>query len=93
MTKTKQNEMDKLEEVLTSIKSDVVYEEQKVNTPTFVVIRNGCRVSEHEYNSENDPYAIAEKNFWQKIVNRYPDGTKIEIVQFDKKKHKIFVIT
>ena len=34
--------------------------------------------------------ALAEKDFWQKIVDKYPDGTKIEIVEYDKRKHRIW---
>jgi len=79
------------EEVLTLDEPNVVIEEQKVeNTPTFVVTRGGLRVSDVEYTSETDPLAIAEKDFWQQIVKKYPDGTRIEIVPFDKKKHRVW---
>lgn len=54
----------------------------------YVVTRSGLRVSEKEYSQSIDQRAIAERDFWQKVVTRYPDGTKIEIVQFDKKKHR-----
>jgi hypothetical protein len=43
----------------------------------YIVVRDGHRVSEHEYNSKND--ATHEFNFWKKIVSKWPDGTKIEI--------------
>jgi len=56
----------------------------------YVVTRGGLRVSDREYPSVNEPNALAEKEFWQKIVSRWPDGTKIEIVQYDKKKHRIW---
>ena len=90
MSKTKQNKTVQQEEVLTLDETNVVIEEQKVNTPTFVVTRGGLRVSDVEYDSENDPSAIAEKKFWQRIVKKYPDGTKVEIVPFDKKKHRVW---
>jgi hypothetical protein len=90
MSKLK-NKKVKQDEVPTSAETEVVSEEQKANTtPTFVVIRGGCRVSDREYKSPEDPFAVDEKDFWQKVVNRYPDGTKVEIVPFDKKKHRIW---
>jgi hypothetical protein len=90
MLKAKQNEMVQQEEVLTLDETNVVTEEQKVNTPTFVVTRGGLRVSDIEYLSETDPLAVTEKNFWQRVIKKYPDGTKMEIVQFDKKKHRVW---
>ena len=87
---TNQNEMVQQEEVLTLDETNVVIEEQKVNIPTFVVTRGGLRVSDAEYFSGTDPLAVAEKNFWQRVIKKYPDGTKMEIVQFDKKKHRVW---
>jgi len=88
---SKSNKKVQLEEVLTPVDTDVVIEEQKVvNTPTFVVTRGGIRVSDAEYLSSDDPYAVAEKSFWQRVVQKYPDGTRVEIVPFDKKKHRVY---
>jgi hypothetical protein len=56
----------------------------------YVVIRGGLRVSDKDYPEQNDSRAIAEMNFWRKVINRWPDGTKVEIVQYDKKKHRIW---
>ena len=56
----------------------------------YVVIRGGLRVSDKDYPEQNDQRAIAEMNFWRKVVSRWPDGTKVEIVQYDKKKHRIW---
>lgn len=56
----------------------------------FVVTRSGLRVSDKEYSQSNDSQAINEKNFWQKLIKSWPDGTRIEIVQYDKKKHRIW---
>ena len=89
MSKNK-NKMVNPDEVPTSDDINVVFEEQKVNAPTFVVTRGGCRVSELEYGSPNDIGAIDEKDFWSRVVCRHPDGTKVEIVPFDKKKHRIW---
>jgi hypothetical protein len=64
--------------------------EQKEPTPSYVVVRNGVRVSDKEYSKADEPRAVAERDFWKAAVNRHPDGTKIEIVQYDKKKHRIW---
>jgi hypothetical protein len=58
--------------------------------PRYVVVRDGLRVSDKDYPKADEPRAIAEKEFWQKVVTRWPDGTKVEIVQYDKKKHRIW---
>ena len=90
MVKTKQNKTVSQEEVPTPVDTNVVIEEQNVVTPTFVITRGGLRVSDVEYISNSDPLAVAEKNFWQRVVKKYPDGTRVEIVPFDKKKHRIW---
>ena len=69
--------------------------EQETWTPgqatiRYVVVRGGLRVSDKDYLKPDEEKAIAEKTFWQKVVKRWPDGTKVEIVQFDKKKHRIW---
>lgn len=58
--------------------------------PRYVVVRNGLRVSDKDYATADDQRATAEKEFWQKVVKRWPDGTRIEVVQYDKKKHRIW---
>ncbi len=69
--------------------------EQETWTPgqaatRYVVVRGGLRVSDKDYSKPDEDRAIAEAAFWQKVVKRWPDGTRIEIVQFDKKKHRIW---
>lgn len=91
MSKTKQNRKTTQDEVPTPVDLDNVSEEQNVESNSiFVVTRGGIRVSENEYSSIDSVKAIEEKNFWQKIINKFPDGSKIEIVPFDKKKHRIW---
>lgn len=58
--------------------------------PRYVVVRSGLRVSDKDYPKVDEPRAIAEKDFWCKVVERWPDGTKVEIVQYDKKRHRIW---
>lgn len=61
--------------------------ESSSNNKRYVVTRSGLRVSEMEYQNKND--AQIEYDHWVKIINRWPDGSKIEVVEFDEKKHKI----
>ena len=58
--------------------------------PRYVVVRGGLRVSDKDYPKADEPRAIAERDFWKKVVERWPDGTKVEIVQYDKKKHRVW---
>lgn len=47
------------------------------NEIKFVVKRNGYRVSTEEHDTYED--ALDEHDYWQQIVNRWPDGSKISI--------------
>jgi hypothetical protein len=53
----------------------------------YVVTRSGLRVSELEYQTRED--AQVEYDHWKGIVKRWPDGTKIEIVEFEENKHRL----
>jgi hypothetical protein len=52
-----------------------------------VVVRSGTRVSELVYESKQD--AKIEFDHWSGILKRWPDGTKVEIAEYDEKKHKV----
>lgn len=54
----------------------------------YVVVRSGLRVSDQEYDAPND--AKPEVEHWNKILQRWPDGTHIEVVEKDDKKHRIW---
>ena len=56
--------------------------------PKYVVVRNDIRVSDDEYDTQGD--AKAEFNHWQKIINRWPDGSKLEIVVKDNRRHRVY---
>ena len=86
-TKTKKNNRDQVPNLDDSL---VEMGEQINNIDKYVVVRSGIRVSDKDYPTDNDSSAIAEMNFWKEIINRWPDGSKIEIVKFDKKKHRIW---
>ena len=86
----------KVESVPTLPSAPVVSEEHELEwshsdkAVSYVVVRSGVRVSDADYLTHNDPRALAEKSFWQRVVNRHPDGTKVEVVIYDKKKHRIW---
>ena len=57
------------------VKNNITNERQS----KYVVIRNGLRVSELEYlNEEEDK---VEYDHWKNIVKRWPDGSKLEIIE------------
>ena len=94
MVNKKRTNQTQLDEVPTPEVSSIETVEQdwvpSESSLRYVVTRGGLRVSDREYPEINEPKAIAEKEFWQKIVDHWPDGTKIEIVPYDKKKHRIW---
>jgi hypothetical protein len=91
MTKTKKAIDKKSDEVPTLISNPVVEQTWSPNEPVrYVVTRDGHRVSEREYVSEGDTSALSEWNFWNKISTEWSDGTKVLIVPFDKKEHRIW---
>lgn len=45
----------------------------------YIVLRNGARVSDAEYDSKDD--AKSEYDHWNRIISRWPDGSKLEIVE------------
>jgi hypothetical protein len=60
------------------------------NPTTYVVVREGFRVSDREYNDTDDPIAIEEKNFWTLISNKHSYGELVEIVKYESKKHRVW---
>jgi len=54
------------------------------NEILFAVFRNGHRVSESEYPSP--AFAQKELEHWQNIVKKFPDGSKIEVLQINNNK-------
>jgi len=47
--------------------------------PKYVVVRNGTRVSDSEYPTKDE--AKSEYDHWNKVITRWPDGSKLEIVE------------
>ena len=57
---------------------------------TYVVVRDGLRVSDKEYEDPKDTSAIEEKVFWETVANNHSHGEPVEIVQYDAKKHRVW---
>ena len=56
----------------------------------YVVVREGHRVSDREYDTMTDPIAIAEMQFWTKVANNHSYGEKVAIVKYDSKRHRVW---
>lgn len=82
-TKTKQT-------IAAPAASQVTTERKEARPTTFVVTRDGYRVSDREYADRNDQAAIAEREFWTIIANNYSYGESVGIVQYDSKKHRVW---
>lgn len=59
-------------------------------TESFVVVRDGHRVSDKEYISPTDPNCLAEISFWEKISNNSSYGERVEAVAYETKKHRVW---
>lgn len=57
---------------------------------TYVVIRDGHRVSDREYQTLDDPWAIHEQEFWTLIAKNHSYGERVDVVEYDSKKHRIW---
>jgi hypothetical protein len=82
MTKTKQNEAAPVtQQVETGNES---------KPTTYVVVREGLRVSDHDYCSPDDENALLEKAFWTNIAQKHSHGEPVEIVPYDSKRHRVW---
>ena len=57
------------------VKNNITIERQV----KYAVSRNGSRVSDLEYTNKEE--AKTEYDHWNNIVKRWPDGSKLEIVE------------
>ena len=82
----------KLETNLAALESQLVNNGKNLEEKpsTYVVVRDGLRVSDREYETIDDPYAILEKDFWTLISNKHSYGEPVEIVLYESKKHRIW---
>jgi len=58
--------------------------------PTYVVTRDGIRVSDIEYDSPSTPACLSELEFWKRVVKNHSHDEKVEVVLYDAKKHRIW---
>lgn len=65
-------------------------EQQPSKVPKFVVVRDGMRVSDKDYAQPNDPQAQSERVYWQNIANRWSHGERVQVVQYDSKRHRVW---
>ena len=56
----------------------------------YVVVRDGHRVSDWEYDSPTDPLCVAEIKFWLGVSKSKSYGEKVEAVSYDPKKHRVW---
>ena len=56
----------------------------------YVVVRDGHRVSDKEYDTPTDPLCLAEIKFWSGVSKNRSYGEKVEAVLYDSKKHRVF---
>jgi hypothetical protein len=56
----------------------------------YVVVRDGHRVSDKEYDSSTDPDCLREIKFWKGISKSNSYGEKVSAVPYDSKKHRVF---
>jgi len=57
---------------------------------SYVVIRDGNRVSSRDYSTSTDTNAILEKDFWKLISKKHSHGEPVEIVQYDSRLHRVW---
>jgi len=57
---------------------------------SYVVVRGESRVSNREYSTPNDTYALEEQYFWKTLTERHSHNEPVKIVQYDSKKHRVW---
>ena len=56
----------------------------------YVVLREGHRVSDREYETPTDSKCIEEVRFWTRIAKNHSYGEKVEAVKYDSKIHRVW---
>jgi ribosomal protein L24E len=64
--------------------------DKQENQTVYVVVRDGKRVCDEEYLTPDDPRALSWVKHYQNIIKKYPDGTRVEVVKYDNKKHRVW---
>lgn len=66
--------------------ANIAIQDTNENQTQFAVYRSGVRVSESVYGSRED--ARHEHDYWEGILRRWPDGTKMEILPLNYRRRK-----
>lgn len=56
----------------------------------YVVVREGRRVSDREYETPTDAHCVNEVQFWTRVAKNHSHGEKVEAVQYDSKVHRVW---
>lgn len=56
----------------------------------YVVVREGYRVSDRDYETPLDPVCVAEVDFWTRVAQNHSYGEKVEAVEYDSKRHRVW---
>lgn len=73
-----------------SVAPQVETESKEAKPVKFVVVREGYRVSDREYETADDPVAVTERDFWTRVATNHSYGEPVAIVQYDSKKHRVW---
>ena len=79
---------DTLKEVTGTPPSKPKKEDEKAQK--YVVVRDNRRVNEEEYDDPKDPKALGWVAHYKRITDKWPDGTKVEVVPYNNKIHRIY---
>lgn len=63
---------------------------EQEKSSVYVVVRDGFRVSDKEYENETDSACMSEIEFWTRVSQNHSCGEKVEAVLYDSKKHRIW---
>lgn len=63
---------------------------EDTNITKYVVVRDGYRVSDKDYESPNDPLCLAEAEFWTRVSVNHSYGEKVKITIYDSKEHRVW---
>jgi hypothetical protein len=59
------------------------------NENKYVVVRNGVRVSDVEYDTDNCAKIKNEYDFWKRVIKNWSAGDTLEIVKKENK-HRVY---
>lgn len=68
------------------------FEQTEPKETRYVVVRDGHRVSAHEYADSSDERALDELSFWKLVERNHSWGALVEIVKYDNRLHRVFTI-